>query len=728
MSWAWPLRSLTLLALGCAVQASPPLPIAPAPVAGPAPAAPIAGRGARVVDLQYGGSFCALREDGRVACWGQNAAGSLGDGSNEARSRPALVPGLDGVQRLLGFPSLGFCALRADRSLWCWGFGYTGDTSLPAEGVRPRAVADGVVDFGFAKRFAGVCFRRSVQGATSCVELRADQTGECVYWADEARSSCLFRRRGVRPVPRDAAEAGTVHFGQDPVSYLAHHSCSLANGVALCQGDGSEGELGDPARPRVDTPAPGPDLRDLVSLTSLGTSSCAVRRDGVAVCWGRNQDGELAVAPDPQPCPGRGRCNARPTALPVTGVAQVLLVTQATFVLTQTGAVLRSRPRGAAGWEPGVLALISGIPPSARLVGSELFPYPACALTRAGEVYCFGRGADVGDGVPVISRTPVPIADVRGAVEVQVDLTGACARLGDGTVTCWGDPEAPRGLRDIVALGQPCALARDGRVWCWGTNSHGEMGLGRRERPGLSRDKEVAHVPLPVPGLRDVTAVSSTLGTTCALDRKGIVRCWGTWGPKSPTLSPMEIRGLPAAHEIWSARGRQCALTSEGQVWCVAGTVTAALRNDLGRAGHLPSHGPGHLAPENDCVIDATGGVHCAVTPAPLPVHGPVKQLSIADDVFTNKSRGCALLQDGSVVCWGPPYCADRSALCVGGIWNHTEKILDGVAQISVGSFLSCAVRSDGSVWCWGRADDGGLGGPPPTDHVARVDLATLTR
>src|SRR5262249_35849154 len=110
-----PPRLLALLLLVWCVPRSPPAPAgrsAP-PARGPAaPRQPAAGP--RVVDLQYGGSFCALRDDGRVACWGQNAGSSLGDGSNEARSRPALLAGLDQVQKLRGLPSLGFCALRSD--------------------------------------------------------------------------------------------------------------------------------------------------------------------------------------------------------------------------------------------------------------------------------------------------------------------------------------------------------------------------------------------------------------------------------------------------------------------------------------------------------------------------------------------------------------------------------------------------------------------------------------
>lgn len=61
--------------------------------------------------------------------------------SHEARSEPAVLAGLDSVQEIRGLSPHGFCARQTDGSLWCWGFGYTGDVSTPVAGVTPRQVA-----------------------------------------------------------------------------------------------------------------------------------------------------------------------------------------------------------------------------------------------------------------------------------------------------------------------------------------------------------------------------------------------------------------------------------------------------------------------------------------------------------------------------------------------------------------------------------------------------------
>jgi len=726
---------LLLFAVGCVVQnpaAIAAVPAGPDPrllAASPATPSPVVSR---VVDLQYGGSFCALREDGRVVCWGYNEGSSLGDGTNEARSRPALVPGLDRVQRLLGMPPLGFCALRADASVWCWGFAQGSNSYGPVAGVGPRPVAERVRDFGFAERWPGVCVRRD--DGVSCLEFRTEPTDICSYWADAARSSCLRRKLAVVVGQRALADAGRVRFGQSPSAFGVKKACWLEAGVVLCQSPNNfEGRLGNPALERADAPARVPGLADVASLSDSGRSTCAVRADGVAVCWGRNRDGELVVPADTKPCRAfgseRASCNNSPTPLPVRDVVQVLLTPQEMFVLTRAGIVLRSAdPRDTARSKSPGLRTVAGLPPAVRLVRGARYPYATCALTGAGEVYCFGQGAHLGDGASLVSRVPLQIPGVHDAVEVHAALTDACALRADGTVTCWGDLEEPRGLRDIVSLGNPCALARDGRVWCWGENSYGEMGLGRRGRPGLAEDIEIAHVPLPVPGLRDVVAISSWLGTTCAVDRGGTVRCWGTWGPTFPTVSPTVIRGIPPATQVWSADGRQCALARGGQVWCWATRAAAASPPDLGVVSELPRHSPGSFQEHQTCVVGLDRRVRCAGGPS-LPDLGPVKQISTGRDAEAGIPRGCAVRENGELVCWGPAFCAAGSALCAGWAWNKMETLLDGVKQVSVGGYLACAVRNDGDVWCWGRADGGGLGGESAgAERVSRVDLVHLGR
>lgn len=88
--------------------------------------------GLRGVRSVVTGSYhsCAILADGTVSCWGSNDYGALGftttqtcagiSRTSECATRPGVVPGVDHVAQLfLGI--WGTCALRLDRSVWCWG-------------------------------------------------------------------------------------------------------------------------------------------------------------------------------------------------------------------------------------------------------------------------------------------------------------------------------------------------------------------------------------------------------------------------------------------------------------------------------------------------------------------------------------------------------------------------------------------------------------------------------
>ncbi len=87
---------------------------------------------------------CAIRTDGTVWCWGLNDDEQAGvplaesddcpgiNGPTRCVRRPRQVQGLDHVEALfLGYSRS--CALRSDRTVWCWGYRYegTGATTRP---------------------------------------------------------------------------------------------------------------------------------------------------------------------------------------------------------------------------------------------------------------------------------------------------------------------------------------------------------------------------------------------------------------------------------------------------------------------------------------------------------------------------------------------------------------------------------------------------------------------
>ncbi len=84
----------------------------------------VVGLDSEVTQIALGSTHsCALTVSGGVKCWGQNATGALGDGTNENRSTPVNVVGLaDGIIAISA-GEWSSCALTEIGTVKCWGDG-----------------------------------------------------------------------------------------------------------------------------------------------------------------------------------------------------------------------------------------------------------------------------------------------------------------------------------------------------------------------------------------------------------------------------------------------------------------------------------------------------------------------------------------------------------------------------------------------------------------------------
>jgi alpha-tubulin suppressor-like RCC1 family protein len=72
------------------------------------------------------GSFCGLIEDGRVACWGSNGAGQLGDGTNKSHSSSPVIVSQETNFKSITAATSSSCGLLGNGSAVCWGANYGG--------------------------------------------------------------------------------------------------------------------------------------------------------------------------------------------------------------------------------------------------------------------------------------------------------------------------------------------------------------------------------------------------------------------------------------------------------------------------------------------------------------------------------------------------------------------------------------------------------------------------
>lgn len=198
--------------------------------------------------------------------------------------------------------------------------------------------------------------------------------------------------------------------------------------------------------------------------------------------------------------------------------------------------------------------------------------------------------------------------------------------------------------------------------------------------------------------------------------------------------------------KLEAGRRHACAQASDGRLWCWGDNGSGQLGTVSNPPGPAPVAKLGTdvklftAGSEHTCAVRGDGSVWCwgsntadgrlgdgttALRRAPVRVAvlaGGVKSIA-AGEMHT-----CALLQDGSVWCWG-----NNS---MGQIGDGTRKdryapvrveaLGTGVRELAVGALHACALRKDDTLWCWGDNASGQLGEEPSSAKLSPVRVSGI--
>ena len=229
---------------------------------------------------------------------------------------------------------------------------------------------------------------------------------------------------------------------------------SLTNGSAMCWGRDEFGELGDGDDDEADEASPVFVITpyNFSSVTSHYDHSCGVITNGSAMCWGADDDGQI----------GDGDDDEANEHVPV-------------FV----------------SGNHNFSSLHAGL-------------FSTCGLLTNGSAMCWGADDDgqIGDGDDGQTDQHVPILVDTSEVFSSIDLgsSAVCGVITNGSAMCWGrdlygelgdgdDDEADEyspvfvnssEIFSVVAESDShgCGLLTNGRVMCWGWNNAGQLGNG----------------------------------------------------------------------------------------------------------------------------------------------------------------------------------------------------------------------------------------------------------
>lgn len=352
-----------------------------------------------------------------------------------------------------------------------------------------------------------------------------------------------------------------------------------------------------------------------VCVTALGANgrhTCATLSDQTLRCWGSNEYGESGPNSDGGPKP-----------VPVTGLGPVLYARAgdtATCALLVDGSVWcwGDNSRGTLGApDAGALAPDGAglpFPTPVQVVGPGtaaslgIGAYHACITTTASPaaLMCWGFNnfgqAGVPDGSTVTSPTVVPAMDV---------------------------------VRVVLGAFETCVRTSSAEGECFGYNFYGQLGLGDGDGGADSGTDNHRH---PIPSAVDLGSLGpiSTFAHSTG-NQMGVVLPSGeiaTWGEDNEgQLGLLDDSGasrptptvVPSFDDVTMLSFTQfgsCALRSDGTVWCWGSTA-------YGQTGNSANGGSVQYAPEK------------------------VKGLSNVTQIATGLDHACALIDGGTVECWG---------------------------------------------------------------------------
>jgi alpha-tubulin suppressor-like RCC1 family protein len=641
-----------------------------------------------------------VRADGTVWAWGYNHYGQVGDGTTTRRVAPVQVTDLNGVTALAAGHGH-TVALRQDGTVWSWGWNNAGQLG---NGTTTNS--------SFPVQVTGLSGVTALAASGShTVALRQD--GTVWSWGGNSNGQLGDGTTVSRTFPVQVTGLSGV------TALAAGHNRTVAlrqDGTVWVWGIGfHDTEDGTVAEHTSLVPVQVPGLSGVTAIAAGGGHTVALRQEGTVWAWGRNYYGQLGNGTDMD--------SAAPVqVLGLSGVTAIAAGSGHTVALRQGGAVWTwgnnsygQLGDGTTGDRRTLPASVPGLIDVTAIAAGDNY---SVALRQDGTLWAWGyngRG-QLGDGSVTTRLKPVQVLlGIIGVTALSTGINYTVALRYLGTVWGWGynqygqlgwgtgtyklRPVQISNLNSVTALaagGNHTVTRReDGTVWAQGNNGYGQLGDGSTTQ---------RLTPVRVTGLSGVTALAAGANHTVALRQDGTVWTWG-WnsygqlgdGSTTQRLTPVQVPGLSGVTALAAGYYHTVALRQDGTVWTWGW-------NNYGQLGD--------------------GTTTQRLTPVQVPGLSGITALAAG----SSSNHTVVRRQDGTVWTWGSNNYGQL------GDGTTTQRLtpvqvpgLSGVTALAAGGGHTVALRQDGTVWNWGWNTDGQLGDGTTTSRFVPAQVPGLS-
>lgn len=680
---------------------------------------------------------CAVfGDDGKVACWGRNDSGQLGNGSTEQADVPVVADGVSGAT-MVAAGRAHTCAVsgaQPDQEVWCWGangFGQLGLGSVADANLQYGTFSDGVASGhdGVGSDEAGRVFTSTANarvfafdeagnteqvwrvGNGSAPGAAVAPTGDGGAWASDPRggsaflyrllpgggvssptdvtdpsmgcTSTLCRLVGLAPTPDGGVVVGVVRDSMPPVSWVRRYDAS-----------------GEPVGGVVKVPNTSGPINDLAaSRNETGTATYVFALEGervVRFTTGLTYVSEFSLRQPGDDCAIRDDYSATSQDVPEDP-------TKADWTFTRRLSDFQHSRFGAG--DDGYLSVLLQYDLITRTLTERLDKEPAPVIpddlgqygdapgSPATQPLCLATVDAFGAGAGTL--TQVETNEAAGTdLHAAMDVTG----LPDGGFAVSDDDEDDAGprLSRLVRIN-----GNGGDVAGWGRVSFRSLPVAsaaaRIWRDGLDLNSLVFDEITSLAAGRHHTCIGTTSDSGQQVSTA--FGCWGADGAGQVSAGAESFSSLSLGRPP-SVTGGQTSFPVTSQ------SFTAQ--------------------PEYGGPVFAGGNQTCQLRPATLlcrgendagqlgaadPAGGFVTTPIVGEDVAIGARHTCVVVPGSAsgLTCWG----ANESFQLGSADPTSSPVSVPGAVAVSAGRATTCAV-ADGDVWCWGNREHGQIADPSP--------------